>query len=211
MKSDLVLSEITINVWISLLEAFTGEKSPRASFRQLISDFEKMMDSEYYFARIRKFRAPASRLKNGDYLCFIEVSPDRQKAASAGIFHEASQVKLGNVQFLGPGQAANGIEQIVAIPKDEVQSLYGYLDEKVDIQIGIVEIDSQKLPGLREDKETLDSTILWSATWPIELSYYHLDEDRVSRKRFQTSLGTGASDAIIDLEYWKGSWRTNRD
>lgn len=184
---------------------FKSESKKPSPQKSLMHQYDELMDAERYFVRVPKFRAPISKKKAAYYAWFVAVAPMwKSNADRDGLADEASLIKIGEPQYLEPGQRGAGSTSIIAIPRKLVQTGFGYWDESVVIQFGVVEIDRE---ALRSGKSTsaIQRALLHTYNFPFK----KLAENEVSRTQ---SVWTyeGEESAAIDLEWWKGDWKTNR-
>jgi hypothetical protein len=182
-------------------------KREETYIQKIKREYEEMMDDEYYFLRVPKFRAPASATKGAHYTWVVAISPTLEDSDPRNkVAEESAKYYAGNVEYLYPGEAGEGSSIIIPIPRSEVQSLFGYWEEAVEIQYGIIEVDKDKVGT---STESVDDSVKNQWIETKKISYYNMKEDEVQLHRVYWKTPDGDKSAVIDLQFWKGSWRTN--
>jgi len=172
-----------------------------------IKEYEEVMDDQYYFARVRKYRAPETAADNDYYTFFLAAAPDYKGKSKKIPSAEAAKMASGRADFLVPGGVGTGTEWIFVIPSDKVSTLGGFWDENITMQMGILKIDKNVLAGkeFTNAEEVTESVLMFED----KIDFYHMTKNEIYKKRYQTLTATGKPDAILDVEFWKGDWRSN--
>lgn len=186
---------------------YSRPKKKEGFLEREVNEYEAALDGEYYFARVRKFRAPETATKRSHYVYFLAASPDYKGKTKTRPAETAAKMGLGKADYLAPGGIGTGSEWIFTIPMSEVRSLGGFWDEKVTLQLGVLEVDVEKIRNQANFSQEEVSTPVLLFEHPVD--FYHMKKNTVYKRRFQTLTPDGTPDAILDLELWKGSWRTN--
>ncbi len=177
---------------------------------KLQRQYEAMMDAAYYFIRVPKFRAPVTASGPAYYTWYVGLAPTfASKADFTKVSKTAQVVEYGTPQYLKPGESNEGSDEIIRIPRRLVQSAMGYWNESVVIQFGVIEVSKEAL-DYRSSKtvpESIQRQFILSETF----DFYHLKENEIVSRQAHWTGKDGEKGAAIDLQIWKGDWKSNRD